>query len=223
MNVLGVAAIWAVLLAAGILAGVALPRRRTRHLQREARRLDLQFAPTAKPFRGTRVESLALLDDGAETEVENLLQSSDPTSSILVFDLGQAEDYSYLVTTYAAFRSPIGDLPPFHIGSRDVLERLEEAFGKKTLKIDCDADFSSHFYVQCDDERETRHFLSMRDLRPLCAHPGHCHIQTSPDWLLVYRPGVKVAAAHVDAFIAEANEIAQALLNGQPRNLPLSA
>lgn len=222
MNVLGVAAIWAGLLAAGILAGVALPRRRTRHLQREARRLDLQFAPTAKPFRGTRVDSLSLLDDGENTEVENVLESTDQNSPALIFDLGQAEDYAYVVTTCAAFRSP-GELPAFHIGSRDVLERLEEALGKKTLKIDCDASFAAHFFVQCDDERATRHFLSMRNLGPLCAHPGHCHIQTSPDWLLVYRPGAKVACEQIGTFFDEAKEIAQALLNGEPRNLPLSA
>jgi hypothetical protein len=167
------------------------------------------------------VDSLTILEDGPSTEVENVLERADGNLRTLIFDEYVASDVAAVATTFAAFRVPAGELPVFRIGSRNILERMEEALGKKVLKIDCNADFAAHFFVECQDERQTRSFLSAGKLPALCEHARHFHIESSPDWLLVYRPGVKVGIEGVATFAREATVVAEALLSANP--LPAAA
>jgi len=176
----------------------------------------------AKPFLGTRVDTLTILEDGASTEVENVLECDNSRFRTIIFDEYIASDTAGVATTFAAFRAQNFELPVFHIGSRHFLERMEEALGKRTLKMDCDASFSAHFFVQCEDETVTRNFLREGKLPVLCEHAKHFQIETSPDWLLVYRPDVTVAIDDVAEFVREATVIAEALL-AKPLPLPASA
>jgi len=57
----------------------------------------------------------------------------------------------------------------------------------------------------------------------LCEHAKHFHIESSPDWLLIYRPGVTVGFDAVPAFVDEATLVAEVLLAVSPMPLPASA
>jgi hypothetical protein len=221
MRVLLLLGLWALLLAAGVIVGVILPRRRSTTLQRKAALLGFTYSTVAKPFVATRVEALTILEDGPSTEVENVLERDDGRFRTLIFDEYVASDVAAVATTFAAFRAVTGELPVFKIGERNIMERMEEALGKKTLKIDCNSDFAAHFFVQCDDETRTRHFLDAGKLPILCEHARHFHIESSEDWLLIYRPGVTVGIEGVTKFAAETTTVAEALLLVNP--LPAAA
>jgi hypothetical protein len=223
MQVLLLLTLWALLIAAGVTVGVVLPRRRARTLHDKAAALGFTYHQLAKPFLGTRVDALTILEDGASTEVENALERADGKLRTLIFDEYIASDTAAVATTFAAFLAPKGNLPCFQIGERSLLERMEEALGKKTVKIDCDSQFSAHFFVQCDDEATTRTFLHAGKLAVLCEHARHFHIESSPDWLLIYRPDVTVGIDGVEAFAQEATLVAEALLTANPMPLPASA
>ena len=216
MRVLLLVGLWALLLAAGVVVGIVLPRRRSKVLERKASALGFTYNSVAKPFLDTRVDALTILEDGPSTEVENVLERREARFPVLVFDEYLASDVAAVATTFAAFRASSGQLPVFQIGARNILERMEEALGKKTLKIDCNSDFSAHFFVQCEDEHATRQFLGAGKLPTLCEHGRHFHIESSPDWLLIYRPGVTVKIDSVARFVSEATVVAEALLASSP-------
>lgn len=211
------------LVAAGILVGIVLPKRRSRVLQQKAAALGFRFSKLEKPFAGTRVETLTILEDGPDTEVENVLSRPDGHMPVVIFDEYVASDTSAVATTFAAFRSARRELPVFHIGERTILERMEEALGKKVLKIDCSSEFAAHFFVQCADEKQTHSFLGGAKLATLCEHARHFYIDASPDWLLIYRPGATVSIEGVAKFVAETSVVAEALLATDPLPLPASA
>jgi hypothetical protein len=223
MRVLLLVALWALLLAAGVIVGIVLPRRRSKTLQQKAGALGFTYSSVAKPFAGTRVDALTILEDGPATEVENVLDRVGGKFRMLIFDEYVASDVSCVATTFAAFRAPDTELPIFQIGARNILERMEEALGKRTLKIDCNSEFAAHFFVQCDDETSTRNFLHAGKLPTLCEHGRHFHIESSPDWLLIYRPGVTVGIDGVAKFVAETSVVAEVLLTDTPMPLPASA
>jgi hypothetical protein len=223
MQVLSLIALWVVLVAAALIVGVVFPRRRARRLHDKAGALGFTYHAVARPFLGTRVDSLTILEDGASTEVENALERTGAKLTTIVFDEYLASDTAAVATTFAAFRAPGGNVPVFQIGERNILERMEEALGKKTLKLECDQHFTAHFYVQCEDEVTTREFLYARKLSVLCEHAKHFHVESSPDWLLIYRPGLTVGFDAVPAFVDEATLVAEALLASSPIPLPASA
>ena len=223
MQVLLLLGLWALLIAAGVTVGVVLPRRRAKTLHDKAAALGFTYHSVAKPFLGTCVDALTILEDGASTEVENVLERTGGKLRTLIFDEYIASDTAAVATTFAAFRTPKGNLPCFQIGERNLLERMEEALGKRTVKIDCNPEFSVHFFVQCDDEATTRTFLDAGKLAVLCEHARHFHIESSPDWLLVYRPDVTVGIDGVEQFAKEATVLAEALLVARPMPLPASA
>jgi hypothetical protein len=223
MQVLPLVGLWALLIAAGILVGIVLPKRRSRVLQQKAAALGFRFSKLERPFVATRVETLTILEDGPDTEVENVLLRADGHMPVVIFDEYVASDTSAVATTFAAFRSVHRELPVFHIGERTILERMEEALGKKVLKMDCSADFAAHFFVQCADENQTRSFLGAAKLATLCEHAHHFYIEASPDWLLIYRPGATVSIDGVAKFVAETSVVAEALLASEPMPLPASA
>jgi hypothetical protein len=214
--------LWVLLIAAAVTVGVLLPRRRSRTLQHKASALGFTYHATSQPFRGTRADELTILEDGAFTEVENVLERTDDKFQMFIFDEQVASDTAAVPTTFAAFRAGV-DLPIFQIGERNLLERMEEALGKKVLKVDCDANFAAHFFVQCADEDRTRTFLATRNLAAVCQHAKHFHVESSPDWLLIYRPDVTVGIDGVAKFAAEATAVAEALLTSRPMPLPASA
>jgi hypothetical protein len=216
MQVLLLVGLWALLLAAGVVVGIVLPRRRSKTLERKASALGFTYRPVAKPFVETSVDTLTILEDGPGTEVENVLERADGKFPMLVFDEYVASDVAAVATTFAAFRATGQQLPVFQIGERNILERMEEALGKKTLKIDCDSEFAAHFFVQCHDEQATRQFLAAGKLPTLCEHARHFHIEASPDWLLIYRPGVTVKFDGVARFVSETSVVAEALLSSNP-------
>jgi hypothetical protein len=216
MRVLLIVGLWALLLAAGVVVGIVLPRRRSRIFERKASALGFTYNSVAKPFLGTSVDTLTVLEDGPSTEVENVLERVDGKLPMLIFDEYLASDVAAVATTFAAFRATSGQLPVFQIGERNILERMEEALGKKTLKIDCDSEFAAHFFVQCQDEHATRQFLHAGKLPTLCEHARHFHIESSPDWLLIYHPGVTVKIDGVPRFVSETTVVAQALLSSNP-------
>lgn len=198
----------------GTVVGVILPRRRSRILEWRARQMGLSFQSTARPFEGTDVHGLAILDDGPAAIVENLLTRTLPPPSVSVFDLTFATESVVAVTTIAAFRSA-AKLPVFQIGSKSVLERVEEALGKKCVHFDTDQEFSRNFYVHCSNDTEAQSFFTADRLCGLRQYAKRFHIESSPDWVLIYQPGRKVSPEHIAEFVENASAIASALLPTQ--------
>ena len=225
-TLLAVACLAVVALAAAVL-GVLLPQRRSRQLERKARDLGLTFARSATPFTGTNVSEFSMLQDGPATVVDNLIEEAMGDWRFLIFDVPLVDDSASLVTTIAAFRSHGLHLPVFQIAAKNVVERMiertERALGKKLIAISPDHDFASHFFVGCSDPGELRNLLTPAKVAFLRDHAEHYHVESSPDWLFIYRPGGRVEAEDLEHFRNVSGGIASALLSLQPTRFPATA
>lgn len=206
---------------AGLLLGFVLPARRSKKLEQVARELNFTFSPRAQPFEGTDVRGLSILEDGPSTDVENLLERTIGRCRFLICDINSSpqSEITTLITTIAAFRMPEAHLPVFQVGEKNAIERvveqIEHAFGKKLDEFDEDHEFTRNFFVHCAAKGEVRNFLTPAKLTYLREHAAHFHVEGSPDWLWIYRPGVKADADNLKEFSEITSAIASVLLSIQ--------
>lgn len=216
-----------VIAVAWLLLGFVLPARRSKRLEQMARELNFTFSARAKPFGNTDVRGLAILEDGPSTVVDNLLERAIGHCRFLICDINALPpegETTTLVTTVAAFQMPEVHLPVFQIGEKNTIERvveqIEHAFGKKLDEFDDDHEFARNFFVHCAAKGEVRSFLTPAKLTYLREHAAHFHMEGSPDWLLIYRPGVKVETDNLKEFSEITSAIASVLLSIQ---LPMAS
>jgi hypothetical protein len=207
---------------AWLLLGFVLPERRSKRLEQMARELHFTFSAQAKPFENADVRGLTTLEDGASTVVDNLLQRTIGHCRFLICDIDALPlegATTTLVTTIAAFQMPGMYLPVFQIGEKNtigrVVEQIEHAFGKKLDEFDDDHEFARNFFVHCAAKGEVRSFLTPAKLNYLREHAAHFHVEGSPDWLLIYRPGVKVETDKLKEFSEITSAMASVLLSVQ--------
>ncbi len=217
-----IVASFAVIAGAWLLLGFVLPARRSKRLEQLARELNFSFSAMAKPFENTDVRGLTILEHGPSTVVDNLLERTIGHCRFLICDItalppeGAA---TTLATTIAAFQMPDLYLPVFQIGEKNsikrVFEQIEHAFGKKLDEFDDDHEFARNFFVHCAAKGEVRSFLTPAKLTYLREHAAHFHMEASPDWLLIYRPGMKVETDKLKEFSEITSAIASVLLSKQ--------
>ncbi len=213
---------------AGLLLGFVVPARRSRRLERKARELGFQFYARATPFQNTEVQGLTILKGGSSTPVENLLERVNGSCYFLIGDIREVWEESIpLVTTVAAFRVAARHLPVFQIEERNAIERviehIERAFGKKLSEFGPDHEFGHNFFVHCSDKGAVETFLTPAKLAYLRDHAAHYHIESSPDWLLIYRPGYEVQAENLKDFAEITSAMASVLLSIQNLKSPTAA
>jgi hypothetical protein len=205
-----------------VFLGFALPARRSKRLEYIARELNFTFSARAKPFENTDIRGLAILEDGSATVVDNLLERTLGHCRFLICDINALPlegETATLVTTVAAFQMPEMHLPVFQIEEKNTIERvveqIEHAFGKKLDEFDDDHEFARNFFVHCPAKGEVRTFLTPAKLTYLRAHTAHFHVECSPDWLFIYRPGAKVETEHLKEFSGITSAMASVLLSIQ--------
>ncbi len=227
MGVLVFIASFALALLAILIYGLLLPLRRSQRLEHKARAMGLTFIERARPFEGTDVRGFSMLEDGPATCVDNLLERAVDDCRFLIFDVPLVDDSANLVTTIAAFRIPSLHLPVFQVRGKNAIERIVEragqAAGKKLIEFSPDHEFAKHFFVRCSDPGEVRSFLTPAKIAFLRDHVAHFRVESSRDWLFIYRPGVRVEAENLQHFAEVAHGIAEALLSMQATPLPATA
>ncbi len=80
-----------------------------------------------------------------------------------------------------------------------------------------------HFFVRYSDQGEVRAFFTPAKVAFLRDHAAHYRVESSPDWLFIYRPGVKVETAHLQEFVDVTSAIASAMLSVQATPFPATA
>jgi hypothetical protein len=193
----------------------ALARRRSNSCRHAAEQLGLRYENRATPFAGTDVSGLWFFDAGASSPARNVMNGSAGAYPMVVFDLTLFNPTEMASeTTFAAFRRVAGRLPVFQLGAKHTLEHVREALAPRSLPL-ADPEFTRKFYVHSADASLAR-FLTRDKLARLRQYADDYRIESSPDWLIVYRAGVRVRTSELAQFIAEARAIAEALLAQGP-------
>lgn len=186
-------------------------KHRSRVLKRAADGLGFRFTPVAKPFEGEDVDGVSILEDGVQTEVENLMERSNGRT-MLVFDALESAESLEIVTIVAAFHSDGTLLPRMRVIPKDMLRRMEEVFGNHGVPLEGESDFAHHFLIESQREREACTFLDHGRVAAITHHAAHLTIETSPHWVFIYRHASKLKGEELSSFISLAEEIASALL-----------
>jgi hypothetical protein len=228
MHTLLVIGCFVIVALAGIYLGFALPVRRSRRLEQKARELGFRYSAQATPFQDSAVQGLTVLPVGSLTEVDNLLERSNGCCRFFIGDIGDVwQETMPLITTVAAFRVSAIHLPVFEIEEMNVIQRVieqaEHALGKKLANFDTDQRFGSNFFVHCPDKNAVQSFLTPAKLAYLRDHAAHYHVESSSDWLLIYRPGFEVPAEEIKEFSEITSEMASVLLSVQKSEFPTAA
>jgi hypothetical protein len=215
---------WLAIAALLILLAVFLTGRRSARWRSIAARGGFEYRASAMPFQGTDISGLTLLESDNDVVVSNLLQGMVRGCYAFLFDLPSCNPSSEQVstTTVAGFRYPHGRLPILQIAPKQLFDRVEEALALKPC-LEIDSEFSKHFLVNCESERDARAFLTPEKLRQLRLQLDNFRIESSPDWLLVYRPGASIKPEKLAEFANAAATIACVLLPPPRAEVPLSA
>jgi len=204
-------------LAGAIILGNQLERRRCRALEQEARQLGFSFMRVAKPFEGSAISELAVcVQESSFTEVEKLMRGTISGRRVLVFNV---RAYSSLgegatVTTFAAFQSSASRLPVFQIRAKNIIDRCRGTLVQNAVDRDIDPEFAKRFLLlSCADDAKKHEFFTRSKLLHLRQCADYFQIRSSPNWLLIFRPGRIISARNLRQFVNVTSTIAFGLLD----------
>jgi hypothetical protein len=202
---------------AAVLAGESIwHSRHGRALEREAQELGLSFAAEGRPFEGSNVRGLPLLQGDSSVEASNVMQTMIDGREALVFDLPsceicETEPPHQPFTTVVAFRCPEGKMPEFEIGRKDLISKVGDALWQKAAVIE-DLEFAKEFFVHCPEPKKVHDWLTPAKLAKLRSAAAPFHVSANADWILIFRPRAQILPAEIPAFLRESSRIAAALL-----------
>lgn len=206
-----------VLIAAAVVAIERLINSRHSHsIKRKAQELGLAFSPDGKPFEGSDVHGLVLLQGNPSVEAKNVVRAEIDGKTALVlelpcFEVYEAETPHQHFTTVAAFRCPGGNVPEFELGRKSLVSKFGDVLWRQPAVVD-DREFAKEFYVHCHEPQKVHDWLTPAKLAKLQPTVLPFHINANAGWILIFRPGEQLPAAQLPAFLRETSGIVAALL-----------
>ena len=99
-----------------------------------------------------------------------------------------------VLTTVAAFRSQTANLPSFELSLKGLLGRIAEAL--KTRRAAAGKEnLSNQFFIRgAADEQRIHDFLTPPRLERLRLYVNRYRLTCNPEWVFIYRPGIKIKA-----------------------------
>ncbi len=187
-------------------------RRRVRMLRQEAHKLGFSFQDNGNPFQGSDVQGLTVLEEDPAALTLHVMQGRVGPCEALIFDLGHyIPGHENLVeTTIAGFRCPSRHIPVFQMGEKGFAHRLCDLLQQKT-DLELGGACKDRF-VHCADPAGSSKFLTAETIAGLPLPAEHFRVESSHDWILVYRPGRKAAPQALGQFLQTTSAIAAALL-----------
>ena len=205
--------------ATALLAGESIYRSRHRRaIEREARELGLAFSAYAKPFEGSDVHGLPLVQGDPSVGASNVVQATIDGRQAFVLDLPSCEACEaevphppFTFTTVAAFRCPGGTIPEFEIGRKGLLLKVCDALWQRPAVIE-DREFAKEFFVHCPEPKKVHDWLTPAKLEQLRPAVTPFHVSANGNWIFIVRPGAQIPPEQFPAFLRESSRIAAALL-----------
>jgi len=202
--------------AAVLASEIVLRSRHNRAVEREAQELGLAFSAEARPFEGSDVCGLPLLQGDSSANAENVVQATIDGRRALVLELPscevcEAETPHPHLTTVAAFRCPGRGMPEFEIARKSLLSKLGDVLLRKAPVIE-DREFANEFFVHCREPEKVHDWLTPEKLAKLRLAASPFHISANAEWILIFNPGAQIPPEQYPAFLRETSKIADALL-----------
>jgi len=220
---------WMILLIAAAIIICRYQHWRLKTLDQRAQELGFSFDDNSSPFEGSEVRGLSVLRCDPSAIVSRMMTGKISGCPAVVFNLICYGQFckSVNAVTIAAFRSPTGRIPRFRIGGKELLQGLQSRIAGKDANCETECSFGKRCLLQCAAEDNARDFLTPRKLLGLEAFAKTFCIESSPDWVFVYRPCTRLKLETWPEFIREASAVANVLFvagaEGSLENQPQAA
>jgi hypothetical protein len=185
---------------------------RSRSLQQQGRSLGLSFETVLEPVTGPQMKATSCLQNGFSTVAFNVLTGHVGEFQVRIFDFRDNSFETPVLTTVAAFRSQTATLPSFELSLMGLCGRIAEAIAARRTAAGKE-DLSNQFFIRrAADEKRIQDFLTPPRLERLRLCVNRYRLTCNPEWIFIYRPGMRIKARHFSYFLEETTRIAEALL-----------
>lgn len=218
MDLVLLLASWTVVIVAITLLVQKRRERRLRMLEQQTLQLGFSSGGNFQPFKGSDVHGLSVLqcDPSAIFDLKMTGKVGDATAVICDLICASQHCRSVRAVTIAAFRPASGGgLPVFRIGAKDVLQCMNQAMHPGLLQTE--RELGKELLFQCSDNKSAGEFFTGNKLSELQACVKRFCIESSPDWVFVYRPCTRVDRKALPGFISETSAIARVLFAAGPQ------
>ena len=204
---------WMVLLIAAAIVICRYQHWRLKTLDQRAQKLGFSFDDNSSPFEGSEVRGLSVLWCDPSAIVSRMMTGSIGGCPAVVFNLICYSQFCQSVNavTIAAFRSPMGRLPRFRIGGIELLQGLQARIAGRDANCETECGFGKRCLLQCAAEDNASDFLTPGKLQGLEGFAKKFCIESSPDWVFIYRPCTRQKLETWPEFIREVSTIANVL------------
>jgi hypothetical protein len=204
---------WMIVLIAAAIIISKYRQWRLETLDERARELGFSFDENGSPFEGSEVRGLSVLRCDPSAIVSRMMTGKIGGCPAVVFNMICYGKHCQSVNavTIAAFRSPLGRLPRFRIGAKDLLQGLKTRVAGQDANCETECEFGKRCLLQCAEKDNARDFLTPRKLSELEGFAKNLCIESSTDWVFAYRPCTRLKLEAWPDFIREASAIAGVL------------
>ena len=184
---------------------------RSQGLEQRGRPLGFSFAAVSEAVEGPQLNARACVQKGCSSVAFNVLTGHTDGLQVRIFDLRDERLESPVLTTVAAFRSPTaGRL--FELGLKGLCRQIAEELQARASGPQ--ENLSHRLFIRgAADNQRIHDFLTQPRPEGLRLSMNRYRLSCAPEWVFIYRPGMKIKAKDFSRFLEETTGIAQALVS----------
>ena len=197
------------LIIGGIAWSIWHEKKRREQLAELADELGLVFQPEGNTQLHTQVSSFALMGQGRERKMANLIHGETDEVRIALFDYqfttGSGKQKTTHKQTVASLQSTSLECPHFTMRPEGMFDKIGGAFGMQDIDFESHPEFSNMFVLK-GDETQIRKFFTPEVLSFFETQKG-ISVEARPGALIFYRTRSRVKPAQIKDLLTQAYHI----------------
>jgi len=188
-------------------ATILMERRRREAMQRVAAEIGMDFLADDQSVLNKDITRFHLFRRGRARRVRNVMMGLVADLQAYLFDykytVGGGRNARTFRHTVAAFHVPQRALPGFELRPESLFHKIGSALGFQDIDFPSHPAFSARYLLRGEDEAAIRDLFNDDVLRFFEQCPSLC-VEARADWIVVHRPGRRVAPDDIAGFLEEA-------------------
>ncbi|MCA9292426.1 MAG: hypothetical protein KDA20_01280 [Phycisphaerales bacterium] len=197
-------------LVAAIASAIIAERRRKQELRAVAERLGLSYADKDDAALAPLRSATKLFDRGSARRFTSIMHGRIEDLSVYIFDYayttGTGEETQRHRQTMAAIFAEQSRAPKFELRPERVFHKVASFFGYEDIDVSDHPAFSRMFHLKGDDAQSVLNAFPTETCDRLMQAGKMC-IESTGQWVIVYRPDKRLKPHEIDGFLREAFEL----------------
>ena len=193
-----------------IIGAIRAERKRKEELQAVAQRLGLSYVGKDHGALVPLRSATKLFERGAARKYNNIMHGRIEDLSVYIFDysytLQSGEETQRYMQTVAAIFAEHSRAPKFELRPEHAFHRVASFFGYDDIDVADHPEFSRKVHLKGEDASAVLPAFSHETAERL-TKAGKVCIESSGQWIVIYRPGKRLKPHEIEAFLSEAFEL----------------